>query len=272
MIKDFFDDFEAKQKAIESNKDLSSSGKQKALAQLKRDKKAQTRERIKSSRKTAVIAGLKAKELQDERIKKTGQSRENMDYSRLNYEAMTIKAQIEADKSPEGVRELWERAKEANNVYAIKAWKDTAVGLISSLGGSDYADITGQILQDISETEQKVVDEPMTGEEIEALNELREVESDIRQLDSFYGSGQALYNRVFYDIGFKDGRIELGFSCQEEENPLTGSNRLETKEEVYYRVEREYDEKVESYSKALQDRGFDALDKDFDDISEGLEA
>ena len=268
MINKFTEDYEAKKKAILENEDLSKPGMAKALDKLERDRKAEDRELIQKLRKTAILAGLEAKELQNERKKLAVQARDSMDYSRLLYESMNLRAQIEADKSPLAVLELWERAKEGSDVYVIRSWKDAALGLLPSLGGSDYTDLTGKILQDIAETEEKLIKEPQrTEEEKEAVNMLRDVESDARLLNSVYRNGDAVVNRIFNGISLQAGEVELAFSRQETENPLTGSKRLESKEEVYYRIEREYDDKAEAYSQALQDRGLEPMDKDFNDLT-----
>jgi hypothetical protein len=268
MIRDFLDDYEAKKKTILENEDLSLAGKQKAIMKIERDKKAEARELVRDLRKLAVLNGLALRDAQNERLEKTGLAVGKMDYARLNYEAMAIRSRVEASGSLEDVRELWESAKEKKDVYTLKAWRDTAAGVIASFGGDDLADVKSEILRDIAETETEVfVNAEMSEDEIRSRNELAEIEKDSRAINSVFGNGEAVVNRVFDGIGFENGKVKLGFDYQESVLPYDMGKRKETAQEVFNRVEREYTEKAEDYFTALEAKGLEKLDKDFDDLT-----
>jgi hypothetical protein len=188
-----------------------------------------------------------------------------MDYSRLNYEVETIKSRLKASKSVEDVMMAWQEAKSSGDVYVMKAWKDISLGLIADKFSGDelYTDGKERLVEDIKQAEVKVETGEQTAAEQDALQALREIESQAKEINEAFGSGQAVVSRVFDKIGFKDGYVELGFDY--EIHKLT--DKQETPSEVAYRLEREYQKSFEEYDKLMRDKGLGGLDKDFDDLS-----
>jgi len=255
-------DYRSEKEAILNNEDWKESGKQKALARLKKAGKVEARKEIKELRKSAVINALKLRDAQAKRLEKIGQAIGSMDYARLNYEAEAIRSQIEASDSLVEIESLWESAKSSNDPYILKAWKETSKGLITQMFGSesDYSGIKETLFSDITEAKVKVKNSERTEVELKALSELTTIEGQAKGINEAFGKGQAVVNRVLNGIRFENGQVELGF-----EREVNVFDKLEKDFEVFNRLESEREKAIENHKEVT--KGFGALDYDFDDLS-----
>jgi len=268
VINDFLQKYNKLFDEVNNNPDLNDNGKMRKIAELERKRKDDARKLIEKMRKDAIINALSLRDAQNERITKTGDALQKLDYARLNYEALSLNAKIKACDSADDVVMLWDNAKNSNDAYILKAWQDTAVGVISELG-DDYGDTKNELLQDIRDTKVELIKEPeLTETEIQVRNELTDVEKNARLLGDVLGYGENVVRRVFNGIGFDNGNIELGFDYVETENSITGDKRIESKDEVYHRIEREYQNNADEYIAEFERKGYEgSIDKDFDDLT-----
>jgi hypothetical protein len=262
------DDYRTKKNEILNNDKLSQKGKDEALARLEQGSKDEARKAIKALRKKAVQSALALRDAQNERVAAAGQAVKELDYSRLNYEAQAVRSKILASENLSDVEVAFRDAKSSGDVYALKAWKDTSEGLIiERFGGEgDYSDFRGELLGDIKSAKIEVETGQKTQNEIDALNTLRETEAQAKEINEAFGQGQAVVTRVFDGIGFEGDTIHLGFDY--ETNKLTDNS--ETALEVALRLERESDQAFDYYQGEMTKKGYDSLDRDFDDLAGAL--
>lgn len=268
MINDFLQKHNKLFDEVNNNPDLNDSGKKRKLAELERKRKDEARKLIEKMRRDAVINALSLRDAQKERMTKTSDALQTLDYARLNYEALSLNAKIKACENADDVAVLWENAKNSNDAYILKAWVDTAAAAVGELG-DDYADTKNELLRDIRDTKVELIKEPeLTETEIQARNELTDVERNSRLLGDALGYGENVVRRVLNGIGFDADGIELGFDYVETDNAFTGEKRIESKDEVYYRIEREYQNNADAYIAEFERKGYEgSIDKDFDDLT-----
>jgi hypothetical protein len=256
-------EFEQQKQAIMNNEDWKDSGKQKALAKLESQARKDARSMVHALRKDAIMQALKLREEQTKRIETTKEELAKVDYNRLMYEAIGVGSKIKASKNLTDVQLIWENAKNSNDGYVLKAWKDTSQGLIAEkFDGPDYVDLQGTLFDDIQETEAEIVKVETTKEELEAIQKLREIQAKAEEVNNAFGHGQAVISRVFDGIGFEDGNVKLGFDY--EVHKLTDVK--ETPREVAMRLEIEREKAMEEYQNELKTKGFGSVDGDFDDL------
>jgi hypothetical protein len=271
MINDFLQKYDKLVDEVNSDPDLNDNGKMRKLAELERKRKDDARKLIEKMRYDAVINALSLRDAQNERIKKTGDALQQLDYSRLNYMTQLVRTRIAASENLSDVEVAFRDAKISGDVYALKVWQDFSEGLINERfgGEGDYSDFRGELLRDIRDTKVELIKEPeLTETEIKARNELTDVENNSRLLGETLGYGENVVRRVLNGIGFDNGKIELEFDYIETENAITGEKRTESKDEVYYRIEREYQNKADEYIAEFERKGYEgSIDKDFDDLT-----
>ena len=262
------EDFEIKKSEILANEDLSQEGKRKEYEALVTDTKAAARGEISDLRGRAITTALSLRDAQRKRQERTGAAIENMDYSRLNYEAQTLRYKLEAVPSVEGAMVLWEEAKANKNTYELRAWKDLAAGIITSRGGSDYTGYKARLIEEIESANVEVIKDPeLAAAEIEAMVGLDTIGREANAINDLFGSGdRAVLSRVMEGIEFDNGKVLLGFDYKYSAIPYSTDIRKESDQEVVKRLEQEYTERISEYNKELAEVGFDPLDQDFDDF------
>lgn len=255
-------DYKSKKDSILADENLSQKGKETAISRLQAASKEEARKAVKELRQEAVVKALALRDAQVERLEKTGQAIGSMDYARLNYEVETIKSALKASDGLNGAMEAWEQAKSSNNAYVLKAWKDIAPGLIAEKfeGDNDYQGWKEQIVEDIKAAEVKVENSERTADELEAFLMLRDIERQAKEVNEAFGAGQAVINRVFEGISFEGDIVALDFDYQT--HKLT--DEQEKPKEVAQRLEREYEDRYQAYSKMMTERGYEDFDKDYD--------
>lgn len=256
-------DYRKKKSEILSNDKLSQKGKDEALLKLERTSKDEARKAVKSLRQSAVENALRLREAQEKRFSLVKDAQENIDYARLNYEAQAMASRIKASESLSDVFEVWENVKRSNDAYAIKAFRDTAQGLIAEKFGEDYTDLRGSLFEDMRETKVELAKVEMSKDELEARDALRKIESEAREVNQAFGSGDAVINRVFDGVRLENGKVELEFDY--EVHKLT--DKKENDFEVAFRLEKEREKALNDYQDILKNTGFDGeIDGDFDDL------
>ena len=257
-------DYRKQYDSILADENLSDKGREASISKLKKEGKKKARETVKKLREEAVIKALNLRDIQAERLGRTSQAMDSMDYNRLNYEAEALKAGIKAYDSLIDAEEAWEQAKISRDIFKIKAWQDMAPGLLSEKFSGDnvYSGLRDALIKDIKEAEAKVEEAQQTEQELKTLLALRDIQNQAEAINEAFGSGQAVIKRVFSGMAFEGDDITLSFNYQT--NKLT--DRQETPEEVAWRLEREYKASYEDYDKAMSGRGFERLDMDFDDF------
>jgi len=256
-------DYREKKNSILNNDRLSQRGKEDALNSLSVLTRNEARAAIKDLRKRAVINALSLSEAQRERDEKIKGAQEKIDYQRLNYEAQKVSSMIKASSSLLDVLEAWEKAKSENDAYVLKAWQDVSKGLISEKYKDDYSGLKGSLFEDMQGLKVELVGVEKTKDELEALDALRSIELEAKEINEAFGSGVSVLSRVFEGVSFEGEKVKLGFDY--EVHKLT--DRKETKSEVSYRLEREREKAIENHKLALKEKGFEnTLDYDFDDM------
>ena len=257
-------DYRKEKQAILSNDKLSKKGKNDALAKLEQSSKEDARKAVNDLRKSAVKSALALRDAQAQRLDRSNQAIKSLDYQRLNYELEVVRSKIKESESLSDVVEAFEVAKGSNDVYILKTWKDTSKGLISDkFGGSaDFLGFKDKLFDDILSV--KVEKVHKSDVEIEALNGLREIEGQAREINEAFGAGQAVVQRVLDGIAFDGEKVELGF-----EREVNVFDKLEKDYEVFNRLESEREKAIENHKEVT--KGFGAgLDYDFDDLSGAL--
>jgi len=254
--------YQQEKQAILSNDRLSQKGKDEKLVRLEQKSKDSARQAIKDLRKTAVINALQLRDAQKERLSLVDNANDNLDYARLNYEAQAVKSRITASESLNDVLEVWESVKGSGDAYAIKAFKDTSQGLITEkFGGDDYIGQKGSLFEDIKNAQADIVKVEVSRDELDAMNELRKIQSEAREINDTFGSGQAVVNRVFDGIRFEGDRVQLEFDYGK--NKIT--DKTEKPYEVAWRLEIEHEKAIENYEKAMSEKGLGGIvDVDFE--------
>jgi hypothetical protein len=255
-------DYRSKKDSILADENLSQKGKETAISRLQAASKEEARKSVKELRQEAVVKALALRDAQVERLEKTGQAIGSMDYARLNYQVETIKSALKASDSLSEAMEVWEQAKSSNDAYVLKAWKDIAPGLIAERfeGDNDYLDIKHKLSEDIKGAEVKVENSERTADELEAFLALRDIESQAEEVNEAFGAGQAVINRVFEGIKFEGDIVALDFDYQT--HKLT--DEQEKPKEVAWRLERQYEDRYQAYTKMMTERGYEDFDKDYD--------
>jgi len=256
------EDYRSEKEEILSNDKLSQKGKDAAIAKLEQSSKDSARQAIKDLRKAAIINALALKKAQEKRAKELKETQKGIDYSRLNYEAQAVMSRITASDSLSDVLEAWENVKGSNDIYVIKAFKDTGPGLISEKFKGE--DVTGQkssLLDDIQGTRVEIAKVEMSKDEIKARDALREIENETREINEAFGKGQAVVSRVLNGIRFENGQVELSF-----EREVNVFDKLEKDYEVFNRLEDDYNKSFEIWQKSIKGLG-DDFDRDFSDLS-----
>jgi nitrogen regulatory protein PII-like uncharacterized protein len=263
-------EYKEKKNKIQNDNKYKDSYKAEIVSKFHAESKEEARKVIKDLRKRAVISALALKEAQAERFEKTGKAIEDLNYARLNYEVETIKSKIKESKSLSEVVEAFESAKSENEVVVLKAWKDTSKGVISERFGeeSDYIGQADKLFEDISSAEVKLENTEKTQEELQALQELREIEAQAQEINELFGEGRAVISRVLEGITFEGEKVELEFGY--EIHKLT--DKEETPREVAIRLEMEREKQLKEYMEIMQSKGCssDFLDSDFNDLSGAL--
>jgi len=248
--------------AIENDKRYSDLGKRDALSTFERRHEEAARKAIKSLRRDAIVNGLKWRDAQVKRINEYNETMANIDYSRLGYETQGLQSKIKRANSIADVFDIWESVKNSGDAYVIKAWKDVSPGLVDEKFGEDYADLKGQLFDDIEQTKAEFAKVEITEDELKAREALKNIEAEAKDVNEVFGSERSVVKRVFDKISFNNGNIELAFDY--EVHKL--SDKQETPNEVAYRLEREREKAIEEY-KTVMGSMADGIDYDFDDLS-----
>jgi len=254
--------YRKEKEAIANDKRYSDLGKKDALSTFERRHKDNARKAVQSLRKEAVVNALKLRDAQAIRFEEFNNAMDNVDYGRLNYETQAIQSKIKAAKSITDVMDVWENAKRSNDAYALKAWKETSQGFVEEKFGDDYADLKGQLFDDIQQAKVEIAKVEISEDELKAREALKKIEAESNEINEVYGSGRSVINRVFDGIGFEDGKIKLNFDY--EIHLLT--EKPETPAEVAWRLARKREKDIEEYKKIMGSMA-DGLDYDFDDLS-----
>jgi hypothetical protein len=259
-------DYRKKRNEILNDKRYKDEYRADLLAKFDLENKEKARGLIRDLRKSAVISALQLRDAQEQRLDKTGRAIKNLDYSRLNYAAQAVRSQVLEGETLSDVLEAWENAKMSNDAYILKAWRDTSKGLISEKfsADNDYSDIKGKLFDDITSAEVKLENTEKTDDEIQALNELREIEAQAREINEVFGQGQAVVSRVLDGIRFEGGQVDLDF-----ERKVNVFDKLERDSEVFNRLENDYTKGFENWQKNTKGLG-DNFDPDFDDLGGAL--
>jgi len=257
-------DYRKEKQAIENDKRYSDMGKRDALSTFERRHEEAARKAIKSLRRDAIVNGLKWRDAQAKRIKEYNETMANIDYGRLNYETQGLQSKIKRANSIMDVFDVWESVKNSGDPYVIKAWKDVSPGLVDEKFGEDYADMKGQLFDDIDQSKAEFAKVEITEDELKAREALKNIEAEAKDINEVFGSGGSVIKRVFDKISFNNGNIELAFDY--EIHKL--SDKQETPNEVAYRLERERDKAIEEYRAVIGSKSFNTVfDADFDDLS-----
>lgn len=254
--------YRKEKEAIANDKRYSDLGKKDALSTFERRHKDNARKAVQSLWKDAVVNALKLRDAQAKRIEEFNNAMNNVDYGRLNYETQAIQSKIKAAKTITDVMDVWENAKNSNDAYALKAWKETSQGFIEEKFGDDYADLKGNLFNDIQQAKVEIAKVEISEDELKAREALKNIEAEAKEINEVFGTGHSVINRVFDGIGFEDGNIQLNFDY--EIHALT--DKKETPSEVAYRLKREREKAIEEYKKVMGSMA-DGLDYDFDDLS-----
>jgi len=255
-------DYKKEKEEILSNDKLTEKGKNDAMAKLEKSSKASAREAIKDLRKRAVKNALALKKEQEKRAKELKETQKGIDYSRLNYEAQAVRSRIMASDSLSDVLEAWENVKGSNDVYVIKAFKDTGPGLISEkFKGEDVIGQKSSLLDDIQRTKVEIAKVEMSKNELEAVEKLYEIRNQAEEINEAFGKGQAVVTRVLNGIDFENDQVELGF-----EREVNIFDKLEKDYEVFNRLEDDYNKSFDIWQKSTKGLG-DGFDRDFSDLS-----
>jgi len=148
-------DFETKVEKVKASKDLSSQGKQKALASLAAEKQAALRAVVPTLRRQAIEAALKVKKLANAQAALAEIESEKMDYGRLTYEAQAVKSALAlAGGDPYEVSKAWEAVKKTGDRYRIRAFLDVVPATIpeDSLSEQSWAELREDMKQNVELT------------------------------------------------------------------------------------------------------------------------
>lgn len=255
-IKEFVEQYQADHKAIMENGDLTESGKQKQLKKLEKDLQDTVRDGIKDLRLMVINAGLtyrtaaQANKVEDE------QAREKLDYSRLSYEAAKAKSLISGARDINAVVDAWEKVKASRDPYQIQAWADTAAGVVRDRKEDTKSLEWARLLSELRQANANYANKtPISAAEREAVQTLREINSQAYQIDQVFGTGHGgVIKRVMAGVELDKDGANVAFEAQEVKR-ANGRVEHESADEVFIRLEREHEAKAE-----LAARGSEAFD------------
>jgi hypothetical protein len=254
-------DFEAKAAQIRQDRDLTQSGKEKALQALTTQKRDAFRSVIVDMRRAAVETAIKADKLSGAQWALNQLEAEKMDYSRLAYEAQAVKsALVLAGDDPFKVTELWQRVKATNDTYKIRAWLDTAPAAIPEK--TVHASTWEELKADMVQSQALTYSAEMALWEAKRkahLNELADISKAAAIVAEDLGT-QNIMPRVFEGIALDraSGELKVDFGS------ITQTSK-ENPDETYRRLESERAEREKQQAAVFQ-----AFDKEYDPILDGV--
>lgn len=250
-------EFEAENQKIVDNKNLSVEGKHKQIAELLNSYESMAQEKARTLRRNGIMEALRLKDAQAKQADYLKAQREAMDYSRLNYEAQAIKSKLARAEALSDVFQIWNEAKESGDPHVLKAWKDTAAEVIQGIEGPDQ--IRDRIYKEIDQVQIESPDPEIAEKEREHLDKMREIESEVKDLDGFMSREKSGYapekvkRYVLKGIGFNDNdQVQTDFDYERNDKMLSG--RLELPDEVATRVMAAEDESRERVAKIAKDQ------------------
>jgi hypothetical protein len=266
QIQNVKDGYEKKAGEVRNNKDLSPSGRDKALAALKADKQAALKSFVPGLRKQAVETALRIKKLSGAQSALESIESEKLDYSRLTYEAQAVKsALILAGDDPYRVAEMFDAVKAGHDTYKIKAWIDQAPALMpeKSMSIQRWDELKADMAKS-SELTRSAEASRYALEQRVHLDELADVSrvASIVADDLVAGSaaayqGENVLQRVFEGITLdrQSGELHIDFGPTNDEMPEFTYQRLEAE-----RAERE----------KAQGEVFKHFDVPYDPLTDGV--
>lgn len=261
---DFRQEFENEKAKILANNRLSETGKQEKIKELRNQYEAEAKALKNELRKNAVMFALALKDAQAEQAEHLAAQHDDFDYARLNYEAQAVKAKIANLDSIHDVQAAWEQAKKAGDLYAIKAWKDTAGEPLARFDDGEITKDKRDLLADMAKTSTDRPDPEIAERERDHLEELQRIETDANEIDDFLDAGSfvkrgGIKRAVFNGIEFDGGAIKTDFDYQD--HPIL--DRKESAAEVADRVADQAAEDAEAMLEVGRQFGVE-LDPDLD--------
>jgi hypothetical protein len=259
------DDFETKAERVRNNKDLSQSGKEKALQALNSEKRDALKVAVKELRKQAVAAAIKADKLSGAQWALGQIEAERLDYGRLAFEAQAVQsALVLAGDDPWKVTELWRRTKASNDTYKIRAWLDVVPASIpeKTIHASTWQELKADFVQSVDLTHSaKMADwESERRGHLEELTDLSKAAAVIaEELGTRGNPNSNVMARVFEGIELeRSGELKVDFGGVK----LT---KDEKPDETFKRLESEYAERVNQQAATFQ-----AFGKEYDPLEDGV--
>ena len=264
QIQNVKDDYEKKAEAVRNNKDLSPSGRDKALAALKADKQAALKSFVPGLRKQAVEAALKVKKLSGARSALESIEAEKLDYSRLTYEAQAVKsALILAGDDPYRVAEMFDAVKASGDRYKIRAWLDIAPATIpeNTMQDAGWQELKRDMSQSVelthsAEASRYALEQRVHIDELADISRTASIVADEFVEGAAY-KGENVLQRVFSGIAADRETGELHIDL--------GQTADETPEQTYARLESERGE-----SEKVQAEIFKNFGSEYDPLLDGV--
>jgi hypothetical protein len=255
---------------VRRDRDLSPTGREKALAKLKADKVSAVKSFVKPLREAALDTALKIRSIDLANSALDRIANDKADYSRLAYNALAVKSAISlAGSDPWKIQEAWQQARDSGDVSLIKACLDTAPALFPDK--SPHESTFNELKADMQASKGLVHDQERrqyTDERRIKMDELSECARSTALLaDELGGPSQAksLIGRVFSGIAVDHASGELFLSV--------GNTLNETRDATKARLAAEQAERDAAQQEVAKNFGVE-LDPDLDsgDIGVGNEA
>jgi hypothetical protein len=231
-------EFKDKQAKIRKDRDLSPTGRDKALKALEAERVAAMKAFIKPLRDAAVDTALKIRTLDmaDKALDTIQAS--SWDYGRLQYNAIAVKSAMSlAGDDPWKVQEAFSQARATGDEHLIKSWLDTAPSLFPQT--SIHASTWDEVRQDMQASKGLVKSEERQrygNERRVRMDELSEVSKATTLLADEIGAGsyksKSVKDRIFSGISVEHdtGVLHVEFGDTLNEDRIKTAARLEAEQ------------------------------------------
>jgi hypothetical protein len=272
-MKQFRLEYDQVRQTIKNDPDLSAAGKKKRLKKFESVKRNEARKMIHDLRSTAIIGALSFKAAEAAAEAERKRSLTQTDFSRLLYNAMVAKSQIDGAGIAE-IKKTWETVKESGDDYLIKAWRETLPGVIRTKKYKDDTTTNAKpgLLQDIAASKTEEERQTTAGEK-DALRILYEVYGDAQELGLTFGSQAhggsdgGIKRRIMSGISLDGDQVQTDFDLKIITKP-SGAIERETAEQLIERLESEYQASAEYINSKMGT----SIDPDFEDLTGGVQA
>jgi hypothetical protein len=257
--------FDSNVERVRNNKDLSQSGREKALQALNLEKRDALKGAVNELRKLAVKAAIEADKLNGAQWALSQIEAEKLDYGRLSYEAQAVKsALVLAGDDPWKVTQQWQQTKAGGDTYKIRAWLDVVPASIpeKTVHASTWDELKNDFVQskELTQSGEMAKWETKRKAHLDELTQLSKVSASVADLlGTPTNPNQNVMTRVFEGIELDSKSRELKLNFGHISQTID-----EDADQTYKRLESEYTERVK-----MQAAVFEAFGMEYDPIMDG---